>query len=120
MELDTKHFKDLLEKEVGILENELGAIGRKNPSNPADWEATETPADEESAEDGDVAENIEQYEYNSAELEQLEIQLKDVKNALVKIENGTYGVCEVGGEQIEPDRLEANPSAKTCKKHMNS
>ena len=41
-----------------------------------------------------------------------------VDEALEKIEKGTYGICETGGEKIEEDRLEANPSARTCKAHM--
>ena len=119
MKIDTEHFKNILLKEVSLLEKELGALGRKNPSNTSDWEATEKPADEVSAEDGDVAGEIEQYENNSAELAQLETQLKQVKNALEKIKNGTYGLCEVCNKPIEIERLEANPSAKTCKAHMN-
>ena len=66
-----------------------------------------------------MADSIEQYDNNKAILEQLEIRLNEVKRALEKIENGTYGKCEVSGEDIELDRLEANPAAKTCKAHMN-
>jgi len=36
---------------------------------------------------------------------------------LKKIEDGTYGICEVGGEEIPEDRLDANPSARTCIEH---
>ena len=63
---------------------------------------------------------METFENNTAVLKQLEIKLNDVKNALSKIENGTYGVCEVCGKNIEADRLEADSSAKTCKVHMNN
>jgi RNA polymerase-binding transcription factor DksA len=66
-----------------------------------------------------VAVSLEQFQNNSGEVDQLEKQLKDVKDALEKIENGSYGVCEVGGEEIEQDRLDVNPSARTCKVHMN-
>jgi RNA polymerase-binding transcription factor DksA len=44
--------------------------------------------------------------------------LNTVVHALGKIEAGTYGVCEVSGMDIEEDRLEANPAARTCKAHM--
>lgn len=119
MTTDTQKFKEALLKEQSLLENELSGIGRKNPENPSDWDATtpEKPAD--LAEDGDIAEQMEEFDNNSAEVNQLEKQLQDVKDALGKIENGTYGVCETGGEEIEEDRLEANPSARTCKAHMN-
>jgi RNA polymerase-binding transcription factor DksA len=119
MKTDTGHFKELLEKELSVLENELKTVGRKNPDNKSDWEAVEGDVVTDTAEEGDVAEGIEQYESNSAILSQLEIRLNEVKKALEKIEGGDYGVCEVGGEEIEEDRLEANPAATKCKKHMN-
>ncbi|MGP4974064.1 TraR/DksA family transcriptional regulator [Psychrobacter alimentarius] len=40
-----------------------------------------------------------------------------VENALSRIENGTYGECEVCGEPIEAQRLEALPYATLCMKH---
>lgn len=119
MTLDVQHFKDLLSKEVLLLEKELETLGRKNPDHPADWEAVETNVDEDSADEGEIAEGIETYENNNAELGDLEIQLNAVKSALSKIEKDTYGKCEICSETIEMDRLEANPSAKTCKAHMS-
>ena len=119
MTFDTQHFKELLQKEASVLEKELATVGRKNPDNKADWEAVEGDVVTDTAEEGDVAEGIEQFENNSAVLGQLEIRLNEVKAALNKMEKGNYGICEVGGEQIEEDRLEANPAATTCKLHMN-
>lgn len=118
MTLNTQHFKDLLLKEAKLLETELASIGRKNPDQKGDWEAVATSLDEDNADEFDVADDLEQFENNKAELNQLEIQLNNVKSALKKIEDGTYGICNVGGEEIEEDRLEANPSAETCKAHM--
>ena len=40
-----------------------------------------------------------------------------VENALSRIENGTYGKCEVCGEQIEEQRLHALPYATLCMEH---
>lgn len=40
-----------------------------------------------------------------------------VENALNRIENGTYGECEVCGEDIEVKRLEALPYATLCMDH---
>lgn len=113
-----EYFKDKLLKECTRIETELKTVARKNPDQKGDWEAIETTA-QDTAEEGDVADSMEQFENNNAIVEQLETQLGDVKAALEKIEIGTYGVCEVGGEEIERDRLEANPSARTCKLHMN-
>ena len=40
--------------------------------------------------------------------------LGDVEDALVKLDNGTFGTCESCGQPISPDRLEAKPAAKLC------
>ena len=40
--------------------------------------------------------------------------LNDVEAALVKLDNGTFGVCEGCGQPIPPARLEAKPTAKLC------
>ena len=40
--------------------------------------------------------------------------LNDVEDALVKLDNGTFGNCEGCGQPIAPDRLEAKPAAKLC------
>ncbi len=47
--------------------------------------------------------------------------LKDIDNALDKIVNKTYGICEECEEKINEKRLEANPIARyciTCKRMM--
>ena len=43
--------------------------------------------------------------------------LSDVDKALLAIENGTYGKCEVCGKDIELDRLEVIPEATLCIEH---
>src|SRR5476651_2191390 len=42
------------------------------------------------------------------------ILLLKIEGALLKIENGTYGTCDVCEEAIEPKRLEARPVATMC------
>ncbi len=112
-----EHYKEMLEAEAKNLEKELLTVGRKNPDAKGDWEATEK-MDIDPADEDEVADSIEEFENNKGILNQLEIRLKEVNEALEKIKNGTYGVCEISGEPIEEDRLEANPAAKTCKLHM--
>jgi len=41
-----------------------------------------------------------------------------IDRALERIEQGTYGRCELCGCQIEPERLDALPEANTCIKCM--
>ena len=119
MTINTEYFKEKLEAELKTVEAELETVGRKNPSNPLDWEAKEGEMNTDTAEEAEVAEGIEEYENNSVILKQLEIRFNEIKDALAKIDMGTYGICEVSGLPIEEDRLEANPAARTCKAHMN-
>ncbi len=72
----------------------------------------------DSADSNEVADNIEEFEENTAVLKELEIRYNDIKDALDKIEKNKYGICEVSGEEIEEERLIANPAARTCKAHM--
>ncbi len=37
--------------------------------------------------------------------------IRDLKNALIRIENKTYGICRVTGKLINPDRLRLVPHA---------
>jgi DnaK suppressor protein len=49
-----------------------------------------------------------------AAYEQMQEKLAEVHAALRKIDEGTYGICEVCGRPIAPARLEAIPSATRC------
>ena len=44
----------------------------------------------------------------------VEAELKDIDDALRKLEQGNYGVCEACGKPIDPERLEAKPWARFC------
>jgi len=44
----------------------------------------------------------------------LDAKLRDVERALEKLDDGTYGVCDVCGEPIAPERLEAIPGSPLC------
>ncbi|NVN97069.1 TraR/DksA C4-type zinc finger protein [Candidatus Nomurabacteria bacterium] len=112
-------YKAKLEEEMKLLEVELAAIGKEDEET-GDWEAA--PENEEKSQDvpddGDMAERAEDYEERSSTLSVLENRLNDIKKALSKIEDGTYGNCEICGGKIEEERLSVNPSAKTCEADM--
>jgi len=118
-DIDIDFFKEKLEEELFLIEKELNDIGRKNPDNKNDWEAEPEDMDVDSADSNEVADDIEEFENNTAVLRELEIKYNDVKDALKKIEDGRYGLCEICNEPIEEERLIANQSARTCKAHMN-
>lgn len=116
--MNTTHFKERLDEEKLRLEAELATVGRRNPSNPADWEAVPQETGQES-DPNDAADLIEGFGDNTAILKELETRYNEVLAALARIEDGSYGTCSVSGEAIEEERLEADPAAATCKAHLN-
>ena len=110
-------YERLLKDEKLLLENELSGISEKNPQNPAEWDAVPENKTEEA--DLNVAADIhEDVEERHGVSDELEKRLVDVNAALARIEEGTYGVCEVCGGRIEEDRREADPAAPTCTEHL--
>ncbi|WP_040983556.1 TraR/DksA C4-type zinc finger protein [Oceanobacillus jeddahense] len=47
-----------------------------------------------------------------------ESELEEINNSIHAMEEGTYGICKVCGENIEPERLEALPTADCCAAHQ--
>jgi RNA polymerase-binding transcription factor DksA len=113
---NTRHQK-LLEGERTKLLAELSTIAQKDPTSPNGWEAVETDLDSDSADENETADEIEDYEENQGIVNKLALQLSSVEKALDKVKNGTYGKCDVCGEEIPEARLDANPASITCIKH---
>ena len=104
-----KKIKELL-KEKARLEKDLGIMGM-----PTEKEGDyETKFDDIGRDKEDNASEVEEYADNVAVEDSLEKQLKEVSDALKRIESGTYGVCENCGQEIDIERLRAYPAAKTC------
>jgi RNA polymerase-binding transcription factor DksA len=112
-------LKERLEGEKKLLEEELSRLGAKNPGTPGDWVTAKPEGEEFGADRTDNAGVIEEQFGNSASMQELEGRYNTVTRALEKFANGTYGVCEMSGHDIEPERLEANPAARTCMAHMH-
>ena len=110
-QIDTLHTK--LKAEKALLETELGTVSVQDPTNKADWNATDE--DGLGKRDPDMnsrADHFEEINTNQAISGDLEARLTEVNKALGFIENKTYGLTE-SGEEIPYERLEANPSAQT-------
>jgi len=114
---DIKNFKDLLLKEKEHLIGELDTVGSRNPNDPEDWEVKTDEMETMQADRNEVADRNEETVDNAGILNELEIRYNRVKRALGKIDSGTYGRCEVSGEPIPKERLEANPAALTTIEH---
>src|SRR5690606_3215287 len=53
---------------------------------------------------------------NNALMVHQEWLLEEIRNALEKIEKGTFGICEICGNGILDERLEAIPYTRSCLK----
>lgn len=112
------NYKTKLEEEKNLLEIELGSLGKVDAEG--DWSASpeSETLNQEVQDEADLAERAEDFEERASKLNIFEEKLAKINKALKKIEDGSYGICENCGKNIEEDRLEANPSAETCKDCM--
>lgn len=116
--IDTEKYKAELNSLQAELKGELKALGIHNPEVKEDWIATPADSSEALADLNEAADRVEDWDERRSTLAALETRYNNVIRALKKIEEGKYGVCEISGEPIEADRLDANPAARTCKAHM--
>ncbi len=117
--MDKKKIKEKLEKERDVLVEQLKDIGKMNPEN-GEWEATPEELGYTESDQNDIADRFEEFESRSSMMKVLEPRLKNILTALKKLNNESFGLCRVCKKPIELARLEANPAAKTCKKHLES
>ncbi len=103
-----------LEAELAALQEELGEHATKEESG--EWDASSKMEGEE-ADTTDTADNIEELITNVPLVEDLKLRERELKAALAKMKDGTYGTCTVCNEEIDIDLLEANPAAITCIAH---
>lgn len=109
-------FKSALLAEQTKVETELKSVGVYNDET-GDWEVVPDTMDIMEADRNETADRLEDLKDNQAILTDLEVRLNRIKRALAKIDAGTYGRCEVSGEEIPVARLEANPAALTTVEH---
>ena len=103
-----------LDAEKADLEDQLSEHGQKKTGN---WQGTPKGFDAGEADVSDGGDRLEELSINVPLVEELESRLKEVTDAIEKMDEGAYGLCEKGGEEIPIERLEANPAARTCVEH---
>jgi RNA polymerase-binding protein DksA len=104
--LDRIHAR--LEIERKRLVAELGEL--EADAQPADARREGSPFGKREEE---ATESFE-FEKRLALERQVRANLAEIEHALEKIKNGTYGLCDVCGQPIPPDRLDAVPFANVC------
>jgi DnaK suppressor protein len=104
-------IKKQLEEEKVKLETALASFTTKNPHNQEDFAAIFPQFGEK---DEDNAAEVAVYS-DSLTLERtLKKALRDVKNALKRIEKNEYGICKYCKKPIDEKRLLARPTSSAC------
>lgn len=101
-------IKDQLVQEKKRLEKELSGFAQKGKRGFKFIMSSFGSKDEEHV--ADVA-NLDNNISLSANLEK---SLRDVDEALEKVDQGAYGICKLCNQPIEPPRLKVFPAATTC------
>lgn len=117
--LDKKKIKVKLEEERDTLLEQMKDFGRLNPET-LEWEATPEEMDVPESDQNDMADRFEDFEARSSMIKALEPRLNDVLAALKGLNRVSFAKCIVCKKDIEVARMEANPAAQTCKKHLDS
>ena len=118
--IDTNHYKIKLLEEKSLTEKDLKEIATKKLNlDGEEWNAV--PADREQNfemryEGADRFEDL--AERRSME-QTLENRLKKISDALDQIEDGSYGHCKICSQEIESEKLDANPATIACKAHVD-
>ena len=94
-------------------EEALKVFATKDSGNANDFTSTFPDYGEENDEN---AQEVGQYSTNIATENILEKTLRDVKSALKKIDQNTYGICKYCRKEIDEKRLLARPFSSSCVK----
>lgn len=109
-DLDQAHFRELLEDEHERLlrvERDLAENSRQaNDSLESFSDSDDVPAD--------IAAQASEREKDQILGQRVHQTLSQVEMALERIDDGTYGVCEMCGCEIPEARLERIPWVSTC------
>ena len=117
--LDKKKIKKKLEEERDVLLTQMKDLGKLN-TETGEWEATPEELEFPESDENDKADRFENFEARSSMIRTLEPRLNIILKSLKEINRESFGKCTVCGKYIEMTRLDVNPSAQTCKKHLEN
>lgn len=111
---DFQNFKKILEQKKSNLEKALARFSEKDKNLKDDYDTKYTDFGNEVFDNTAEAQEVSNYDANLSLEANLELQLRNVNEALEKIKKGTYGKCEECSREIDIKRLEAEPTARLC------
>jgi len=104
---DLEEFKILIQKKLETAESDLKLL-RESFANDKNNGTDDTSPTFKAFEEGSDTMNK---EANAQLAVRQEKFIRDLKNALLRIENKTYGICRVSGKLIPKERLRLVPHA---------
>ena len=104
---ELKEFKDIIFEKLRIAKEELASL-TQSLSNPNLNGTDDTAGTYKTLEDGSAT--LEKEQINQLAARQKKF-IDNLENALVRIENKTYGICRETGKLIQKERLMAVPHA---------
>ena len=104
---DLEEFKAIIEKKIARAQEDL-ALLKAAYKNDSDNGTNDTSHSFKSFDEGSEVMNKEANVQLAIRQEKF---IRDLKNALLRIENKTYGVCRVTGKLIQKERLKIVPHA---------
>lgn len=107
-----RHFKYLLQQHREEQADIVGDMLEGAPEGYRDTEDSELSRYDNHP--ADVATELFDAEHRAALRSSHEFVMHEIDDALEKIKKGTYGVCELCGKSIDPQRLEVIPDARNC------
>jgi len=98
-----KHKKKLLQDRMDLLaELQRVTTGEKNKDMVGAMDSA------------DLADASYSADYSLAWTEKINRRIREIDESIDRIKDGTYGVCQMCGEDIPEGRLEVRPKAKYC------
>lgn len=104
---DLAEFKVLIQEKIKKAEKDLQVL-KENFMNDGNNGTDDTAPSFKAFEEGSETMSKEQNAILAGRQEKF---IRDLKNALIRIENKTYGVCRVTGKLISKERLKLVPHA---------
>ena len=109
-DLDSAYFAGLLDERIGQTREKVSAV--VEDIREVTLAAKDTPADDEHDPEGSTV-SVERNN-EMALLAAGEASLIELLDAQVRLDEGTYGICEMCGNPIPAERLEIRPEARYC------
>jgi DnaK suppressor protein len=111
------HARTLLTDELAALDEQARAAAGARAENRGTDDEDEGALGQHP---GDYGSEVAAAMDSELRLDTVQEQRRRITRALERLDAGTYGSCQVCGEQIDDERLQARPEASTCRAHADA